>query len=209
MISPIVSLLSDIVPSSSASSISPVIQSDTEITGTTGLNHNVSVLTELASPVQGQDRRQLFIGHWDCVGTKSAKGQPQTPYHAHMHNVWTLDQVWLLIQFREYQPTEGPFAEHQYWGVNEQPVKQTRPMMTTTNGFGVVTAYAWEGDTLNWTGTYSVGEITFDLTEKIVILDHDKIQWGGQIILNGNLVGTYDLLCTRQNQGNDADTPNA
>ncbi|HEX6289853.1 MAG TPA: hypothetical protein VFZ66_11710 [Herpetosiphonaceae bacterium] len=172
----------------------------------------MSTQTELAAAQlnEGQDRRQLFVGYWDCVGTKSTKGIGEEPYHAHMHNLWTLQNVWLLIQFQEYQPTAGkPFAEDQYWGFSDNPVKHTRPMMTTGNGFGVVTSSGWEGDTSQWTGTYSVGEITFDLTETITILDHNKIQWGGKIILGGEVVGTYDLLCTRQNQGHNGNMPTA
>jgi hypothetical protein len=212
MISSIVALLAEIVPSPAVAPVS--VLSDTELYAprpdAASLDYGVSVLVEPA-PVQvaeDQDRRQLLIGYWNCVGKKTASGKPDEPYHGHMHNLWTLDKSWLLLQFKEYQPAQAqPFAEEQYWGIDPVSGAQTRPMMTSTNGFALVTASGWQDNTLRWTGTYLLAGTTFDLTETIVMLSHNKLLWTGEVIYGGTAVAGYELTCTRSSKGQNTAMP--
>jgi hypothetical protein len=210
MISPIVALLSEIIPSPAASIISPMLQPDAQSAGTPEQDHDANARTQRARPrvTEDQDRRQMLIGEWNCVGTKWSNETGELPYYGHLRNEWALDKAWLVIHFKENQvPQTQAFSEDQYWGISADPFKQTRVLMTNGTGLAILTASEWQTDTVMWTGTYTVGITTFELTEKMIILNQDQFRWIGEIILNGGVVGTYDVVCSRLGQSNDPDTP--
>lgn len=209
MFSSIVAHLTEIIPSL-AHVFAPVFggQTNTGHSSEFETEHEVSMLTETdpAAAVDGQDRRQVFVGKWDCAGTKVVNGQ-ELPYLGHMHNLWTLDKSWLLLDFKEAQPAEGKaFAEDQYWSYTKETGIHTRPMMTSTNGFAVVTSTGWIGNMTSWSGTYDIGGVRLDLTETITILGPSQFRMFGEMFLKGTSVGSYDVTCTRKHKGHHLDT---
>jgi hypothetical protein len=193
MFSSLIAHLTEIVPSP-ALAAQPVYSS-----------HNVGVLTEAAplAAVEDQDQRQMFVGRWSCTGKKVVNGQ-ELPYNGHMHNLWAIEKTWLFLDFKETQPAEGkPFAEHQYWGITQENGVNTRPMMTSTSGLAVVTSTGWQDNTSLWTGTYAISTMVLELTEKITIIDHNQFRMFGEMFLDGQSVGLYDVICTRKGSGSD------
>lgn len=196
MFSSIVAHLTDIIPSL-AHAFAPVFGDHFDD------DQEVSTLTETTpeAVVEGQDRRQLFVGQWDCTGTKVVEGK-ELPYNGYMHNLWDLDKTWLVIDFKESHPAEGKaFKEDQYWGFTKETGVHTRPMMTSTPGFAVVTSMGWVGDVTSWTGTYDIGGTRLDLAETITILGPNKFRMFGEMFVKGKSVGLYDVTCTRKHKG--------
>lgn len=194
MFSSIIAQLTDIFPSL-AHALAPVFGDQDD--------HEVSVLTEALpeAVAESQDRRQLFIGQWECDGIKIVDGQ-ELPYTGHMQNTWTLDKTWLLIDFNETNAPAGKaFKEDQYWGFTKETGIHTRPMMTSTNGFANITSMGWVGDVSSWSGTYDLGGTRIDLTETITILGRNKFRMVGEMFIKGKSVGGYDITCTRKHKG--------
>lgn len=194
MFNSIVAHLTDIIPSLT-NALAPVFGDHDE--------QEVSVLTEAApeAVVESQDRRQFFIGQWECNGTKVVEGK-ELPYTGNMHNLWDLDKTWLVIDFKESNPAVGKaFKEDQYWGFTKETGIHTRPMMTSAPGFAIVTSMGWVGDVSSWSGTYDVAGMRMDLTETVTILGHDKIRMAGEMFVKGKSVGAYDITCTRRHKG--------
>lgn len=194
MFNSIVAHLTDIIPSLTHA-LAPVFGDPDE--------QEVSVLTETApeAVVESQDRRQLFLGQWECSGTKVVEGK-EMPYNGNMHNLWDLDKTWLVIDFKESNPPVGKaFKEDQYWGFTKETGIHTRPMMTSAPGFAIVTSMGWVGDVSSWSGTYDVAGMRMDLTETVTILGPDKIRMSGEMFVKGKSVGAYDITCTRKYKG--------
>jgi hypothetical protein len=198
MFSALLSQLAEIIPSLDPAAVSALGAQPGSAT------RNARVLTEAAplSDMEAQDWRQWFVGRWDCAGTKVVNGQ-ELPYFGKLHNLWAIEKTWLLLDFIESEPVEGkPFAEHQYWGFTPENGLNTRPMMTSVSGLAVITSSGWVDNSSLWTGTYTVGSVVLNLTEKITILNDDQCRFFGEMFFNNQSAGMYDMTCTRKNHGN-------
>lgn len=201
MFSSIVAHLTDIIPSL-AQALAPVFGDHFDD------DHEVSTLTATLpeAVAESQDRRQIFVGQWECSGNKVVDGQ-ELPYTGHMHNSWTLDKTWLLIDFKETHPPVGKaFKEDQYWGFTKETGIHTRPMMTSTNGFANVTSMGWVGDASSWSGSYDIGGTRLDLAETITLLGPNQFRMVGELFHKGKSVGGYDITCTRKHKSHHHDT---
>ncbi|MBV9790897.1 MAG: hypothetical protein JOZ51_22070 [Chloroflexi bacterium] len=201
MFNSIVAHLTDMIPSL-AHALAPVFGDHFDD------DHAVSTLTEDAPDAalaEDQDRRQVFIGHWEASGIKVVEGK-ELPYVGYMYNSWDLDKSWLVLDFKETNPPVGKaFKEDQYWGFTKETGVHTRPMMTSIPGFALVTSMGWVGDASSWTGTYDVGGTRLDLTETITLFGRNKFRMYGEMFIKGKSVGLYDITCTRKRQGNHHD----
>ncbi|HEY0603645.1 MAG TPA: hypothetical protein VGD58_12075 [Herpetosiphonaceae bacterium] len=194
MFNSIVAHLTDIIPSLTHA-LAPVFGDHDE--------QAVSTLAEAApeGAAESQDRRQFFIGQWECNGSKVVDGK-ELPYGGQMHNSWDVGGTWLVIDFKESNPPVGKaFKEDQYWGFTKETGVHTRPMMTSAPGFAVVTSMGWVGDVSSWSGTYDVAGMRMDLTETVTILGPNKCRMAGEMFVKGKSVGSYDMTCTRNHKG--------
>lgn len=200
MFNSIVAHLTDIIPSLTHA-LAPVFGDQVDD------NQAISTLTETApdAMAESQDRRQFFLGHWDCTGSKVVEGK-ELPYSGYMHNSWDVGGTWLVIDFKETNPPVGKaFTEDQYWGFTKETGVHTRPMMTSAPGFAVVTSMGWAGDVSTWTGTYDVAGTRMDITETVTILGPNTCRMAGEMFIKGTSVGGYDLTCTRKHKGHHHD----
>jgi hypothetical protein len=144
------------------------------------------------------DRRHEQVGTWACSGVTTPAGGPQRPYYGMIKSEWTLDGSWLLIHFEEQRsPTGTPLIEDQYWGFDPVTNKHTRTLMANDGSQAAVRSHGWQKDQLPWTGTFSVGESTFDYQETLERKSANRYRWYGTVTGQSTTLVSYDLTCNR------------
>lgn len=144
------------------------------------------------------DRRHEQVGSWVCSGVTTPANGPQRPYYGTLKNEWTLDGSWLLVHFEEQQsPTGTPLIEDQYWGFDPATNKHTRTVMANDGSQGAVRSHGWQKDRLPWSGTFNVGDSTFDYQETIERHSANRYRWYGTVTGQSMTLVSYDMTCTR------------
>jgi len=112
-----------------------------------------------------------FQGTWTCTG--KAFASPWMPEHskvATIHVDWVLGGYFLNAVWVERKTASNPrpAAGHVYWGYDEQTKKFAGWAADNFGANGPIASAGWDGDTIVWTGSFTVNGVTINTRDKFV-----------------------------------------
>ena len=112
-----------------------------------------------------------FAGDWRCTGKAFASAfGPEHPTTAKIRVTWVRGRYWLFADYAETKTAQNPnpAAGHVHWGYDERTKKFTGYAVNNFGGHSTIESDGWHGDTIVWTGTTSVGEMTFKTRDTFI-----------------------------------------